>query len=289
MLSAPLTPPAASCTRRQALGRLASLLALGLWPGVRSVRAGETEPFTFLVANDFHHRDAGCDAWFAALFRQMTAPRDAAFCLAVGDLADQGAPESLASLRHAASAAGLTFHPVPGNHDNDVEKNTRLYSTVYPERLNYAFAHGGWQFVGLDSTEGEKYKDTTISNETLQWLDRELPKLDPRRPTVVFTHFPLAQEVTMCPLNAEAVLERLLPFNLRAVFSGHFHGQTRHQRRESELVTNACCARVRSNHDGTNTKGYWKVRAEPDGSLHRDFVDFAPEIENNRDQSVLKF
>ena len=60
------------CTRRAALGRLAALLAAGLWPGaLRAGAAGfRAEAFTFAVTNDFHHHEPACDAWFAALFRR---------------------------------------------------------------------------------------------------------------------------------------------------------------------------------------------------------------------------
>jgi len=102
-----------------------------------------------------------------------------------------------------------------------------------------------------------------------------LPKLDPQKPTVVFTHFPLGAGVKMRPLNAEAVLERFLDFNLRGVFSGHYHARTAVAYRGIEVVTNACCARVRDNHDGSKGKGYFVVNGTPDGLLTREFVPFA--------------
>jgi len=41
------------------------------------------------------------------------------------------------------------------------------------------------------------------------------------------------------------------------------------------LLTNACCARVRGNHDGTKIKGYWLFRAELDGTFERTFIPFS--------------
>jgi hypothetical protein len=77
------------------------------------------------------------------------------------------------------------------------------------------------------------------------------------------------------PLNAEAVLERFLDFNLRGAFSGHYHAQTAVAYKGIEVVTNACCARVRENHDGTKAKGYFVANGTPDGTLTREFVPFA--------------
>ena len=64
--------PSSGCTRREALGRLAALLAAGLWPGALRAAAtgGQAEEFVFVAANDFHHHEPACDAWFTALFRQ---------------------------------------------------------------------------------------------------------------------------------------------------------------------------------------------------------------------------
>lgn len=266
-----------SCSRRAALGRLAALLAAGLWPGTVRAAASGAAPaagFTFVVANDFHHDTADCEPWFAALFRQMAAPGDVDFCLGLGDLAHKGQPESIAAVARLAKEAGLAFHAVPGNHDNDLKQDTSVYEQVLPGQRNYTLRHQGWQIVALDSTDGNKWGQTTVQPATFAWLDAELPKLDPRAPTIVVTHFPLASSVKYCPLNAEAVLARFETFNLRAVFGGHFHGQTFVQRGLASMVTNVCCGRVVGNHDGTTFKGYRRCHATVDGNLRWEFVEF---------------
>lgn len=268
----------ASITRRAALGQLGALLAAGLWPG--ALRA-EGRPLPgvgavrFAVLNDFHHDSADCDAWFRNLFKSVAAQGDLAFVAGLGDLANAGKPESIAAIKRLATAVRAPFYPVPGNHDNDLEENTRVYSEIFPGRLNYTWSEAGWQFVALDTTDGKKWGDTQVSAATLAWLKVELPKLDPKRPTVVLTHFPLGAGVKYRPLNAEAVLEHFLEFNLRGVFSGHYHAQTKVAYRWIDCVTNACCARVRDNHDGTKAKGYFVVRGSADGLLTREFVEFA--------------
>jgi hypothetical protein len=262
--------------RRKALGRLAGMLAAGLWPGsLRAALAGErADEFTFVVMNDFHHAESACDPWFAALFRQVAAHDGVAFCLGLGDLAHKGAPESIAAIGRLAQEAGLQFHATPGNHDNDVEENTAIFDRALPGQLNYRFEHRGWQFVMIDSTDGKKWGKTQIQPATLAWLDIEVPKLDPIRPLVVATHFPLASSTPLCPLNAEEVLGRFERCNLRLVFSGHHHGRTEVVRGNCSLVTNACCSRVVGNHDGTTAKGYWLCRTGGDGSVERKFVEF---------------
>ena len=274
--SGPTAPHVLS--RRGALGRLAGLLAAGAWPGAvgrAATAAGTERAVRFVVINDFHHEDADCDPWMEALFRQVARTEGAAFCLGLGDLANSGKRESLESMARLSALAGMPFHPTPGNHDLDESPVEGYYAEVFPERRNYTISLNGWQFVVVDTTDGAKWKDTTIAADTFDWLRDTMPSLDPEAPTVLATHFPLAAQVSMCPLNAENLLARFVGYNLRGVFSGHFHGQTANARGVLELVTNVCVSRVRGNHDGTNFKGYWVCDGLPDGALRREFVAFA--------------
>ena len=36
---------------------------------------------------------------------------------------------------------------------------------VFPGQLNYHCAHAGWQFVGLDTTQGTDFADTLIGKD----------------------------------------------------------------------------------------------------------------------------
>lgn len=261
-------------SRRELLRRSpAALLAAGLWPGRLAAGDPTTEAFSFLVVNDLHSLDKRCHPWFEKVVRQMTGHAEKpAFLLAAGDLANDGTAEQLSPLKDILAGLKLPVYPVPGNHDFTDKSERKAYDDLYPNRLNYALDHGGWQFVALDTTEGTKWQDTTISAGTLKWLDDHLPKLDRKKPLVVFTHFPLGDGVKMRPKNADAVLKRLMPYNLRAAYSGHFHGFTEKTAGNAVLTTNRCCAFARGNHDGTKEKGYFLVGAK-DGKLTRTFVE----------------
>jgi 3',5'-cyclic AMP phosphodiesterase CpdA len=269
---------AAAATRRRALGGFGSLLALGAWPASLAA-AGKSgppacRPIRFVVANDLHHQNAGCDPWMEALFRSIATAKGAEFCLGLGDLADQGKRESLETIKRLSGLAGMPFHVVPGNHDLDESPVEGFYAEVFPGQRNQVLRYGGWQVVLIDSTEGNKWQDVTISATTLAWLDETLPALDPLAPTVLGTHFPLAAGVKMCPRNADAVLARFIGHNLRGVFGGHFHGRTSSPRGDIRLVTNACVSRVRDNHDKTPEKGYLVVDGDAAGVLAVEFVEF---------------
>jgi len=264
-------------TRREALLRLSatSLLSLGLWPGCQSpgANAGAGRRFRFIVVNDLHHASAACDPWFAALVRQMKTHARIDFTLVLGDLADTAEPASHAAIRDHFSALGHPYFVQIGNHDHRSAWDRSSYEQTFPGRLNYQFDHAGWQFLGLDSTEGTQADRTQVQPATLGWLDDRLRRLDRRRPTVVFTHFPMGAGVKMAPLNSEAVLNRFRDFNLQGVFSGHYHAYTLRQSGAADILTNRCCSRIRGNHDQSREKGYWLMTAEA-GRVTREFVEF---------------
>ncbi|MBN2507442.1 MAG: metallophosphoesterase [Verrucomicrobia bacterium] len=298
-------------TRRAALKRLGAgtLLALGLWPGALHARAKTgSRPFRFVVVNDTHYMSEACGAWLEGAVRLMRRERPE-FCLLAGDLTEYGRRDDLAAVRDIFAGLGVPTFVQIGNHDyragsdgfvREPERRSlraprdarraapgrsrslgawsyspgdrAAYMKLFPRRLNYAFEHGGWQFVGLDTTEGIFYQNTTIQSHTLRWVDDHLAKLDRAKPTVVFTHFPLGAKVRYRPINAEALLERFRNVNLRAVFSGHFHGFTERHAGAVTLTTNKCCALKRSNHDGTQERGFFVCVAE-DNHIQRRFVE----------------
>ena len=259
-------------TRRDFISRT----TLAVAASASSLVAEDAKGFRFIAANDLHYDTGPCREWFTAMVEQMKASApDAAFCLLCGDLANTGQKDSLAAVKEIFGALGVPLHTVPGNHDiTDGDESRENYDAVFPDKLNYRFEHAGWQFVGLDTTMGTKYDKTTISDTTLAWLDSELPKLDAAKPTVCFTHFPLGEKVTHTPLNAAAVVERLVKVNLCGVFSGHWHGASETAAGHGIMTTNRCCARVRGNHDKSPLKGWFVCEAKADGTMERKFVEF---------------
>ncbi len=228
--------------RRQMLRLSAgSLLAAGLWPGALPAEGTkDSAEFHFLVVNDVHYLDKGCGQWFAKVIGQMKIDKP--------------------------------VHVVVGNHDYLTQEDRKAYEKNFPDRINYHFEHGGWQFVALDTTEGQITRGTTINQTTLQWLDKTLPGLDKKKPLVLFTHFPLGPLVIGRPKNANALLNRFKEYNLQAVYCGHWHGFTERKVKDTVLTTNRCCSYRRQNHDGTKEKGYFLCHAK-DGKIERKFVE----------------
>ena len=250
-----------------------TLLTLGLWPGaLRAEGTGNSGRFHFIVANDIHFMSDRCAAFLERVLEKAKAGPKPDFCLLAGDLTDHGKASEFTAVKESFQRLGTPCCPVIGNHDYLKQNDRSDYETVFPGRLNYHFEHQGWLVVGLDSTEGLKYNNTAIHSSTLQWLDDNLPKLDKKSPLVLFTHFPLGENVIYRPSNTDAVLERLRGHNLRAVFSGHYHAFTERHAGEITLVTNRCCSISRANHDNSKEKGFFLCEAK-EGVVTRTFVE----------------
>jgi hypothetical protein len=261
-------------TRRQLLrASPGALLAAGLWPGALSGRDAEAPALSFAVLNDLHCVDRACGAWLAGVVKRIKAlPEKVELCLVAGDLAEHGRPAQLTAARDALRGLGLPVRVVIGNHDYQKGDDRRAYEEVFPGSLNYTFEQRGWQFVGLDSSHGLRWRDVSVQPATLKWLEGARAKLDRRRPLVVFTHFPLGAGVPNRVSNADAVLGLLKGHNLRAVFGGHYHGLTERAVGPVVLTTNRCCSLRARNHDGSREKGFFVVTAR-DGRLARRFVE----------------
>src|SRR3954447_13303758 len=253
-----------------------ALLAAGLWPGA-ALAAGEAgaagEDFTFLCVNDLHYFDHRCVPFFEQMVRQMKATDSKPdFCLIVGDFAEDGTAAQLGAMRDLLKTLGMPTWCVIGNHDYVTLDERKPFEELFPDAFNYTFEHKRWQFVGLDTTQGRRATNTVVADSTLGWLKDNAPKLDGKRPTVLFTHFPLGFLVPGRPRNADAVLEPFFDLNLRAVFNGHFPGLTERRRWQATVTTDKCCSFHHANHDGTKEKGYF-VCTTKEGKIGRSFVE----------------
>ncbi|HEX4086498.1 MAG TPA: metallophosphoesterase, partial [Chthoniobacteraceae bacterium] len=237
-----------SLTRRDAI----RLLGLGLGAAALPSSAAAAAPggFRFIVVNDVHCRDERCHPWMRKIVASMKRHQPA-FCLVNGDLCENGTVEQLTAVRQIFTGLGVPLYATLGNHDYFGNNGHAPFNSIFPNSLNYHFEHQGWQFVGLDSTDGRKVFLTMVQRSTLAWLDANLPKLDRAKPTVVCTHFPLGDGVLCRPINAGEILSRFDGFNLRGTFSGHWHGYAERHFEHAEVINSRCSSWWRQNNDGS--------------------------------------
>jgi 3',5'-cyclic AMP phosphodiesterase CpdA len=253
----------------------AALLSAGLWPGTLAAQDVSSSDFDFICVNDLHYVDENCVPFFQKMIAKMkSAAPGAKLLLIVGDLCENGTPQQLAGIRDVLRTFDIPTKVVIGNHDWTTQTDRKAWNEIWPDSINYTFDHGGWQFVALDSSDGVKSSGTSILQPTLDWVDQTLPKLDKKRPMVLFTHFPLGPYVVYRLGNADAVLERFKEYNLRAVFNGHFHASTERTWGDFLITTDKCCSFRRNNHDRSPETSFFACRAKG-GKVVREFVQVA--------------
>ncbi|HEV8378814.1 MAG TPA: metallophosphoesterase [Tepidisphaeraceae bacterium] len=251
-----------------------TLLASAAWPGALWADDSVGENFGFLVVNDLHFFDKNCVPYFEKVIASMAATKEPMdFCIIAGDLSESGSAEQISAVRELFKGLKMPLYTVPGNHDYTPKNDRSAYEQLMPKMMNYTLEHKRWQFVALDSTDGTKAK-VAILKPTLDYVAETTPKLDKKRPTILFTHFPLGDKVTNRATNADAVLEQFKPTNLRAIFGGHYHAFTERKFGDATVTTNRCCSFHVKNHDGTKEKGYFVCQAK-EGKVERKFVEVA--------------
>lgn len=262
-------------SRRALLKLTASgLLTWGLWPGALHAGDKNTTPFRCAILNDLHYFNDQCAPHFQRLVTTLNATSPALdLVIIAGDLTDNGTPAQNSALRDLLATLKMPFYVIPGNHDHRTQTDRQPFEQSFPKSINYTFDGNGWQFLGLDTTDGQKFDKVATPQATRDFLDQTLPRFDKERPLIVFTHFPLGPTAKYRLTDAEAFLERLKPFNLRHIFSGHYHAFTEKQFQGAPVTTNRCCSFHRNNHDGTKEKGYFLCTAA-DATLTRTFIEF---------------
>jgi 3',5'-cyclic AMP phosphodiesterase CpdA len=264
-------------SRRRLLQTSAStLLAAGLWPGRLFAAEKDSGAFDFVIINDIHAIDDADGKWLvdvvAKSIREQAEKPD--FVIIAGDLTEDGSAKQMGAVKAAMATLKLPLHVVIGNHDYVPKtKDRRPYEQAFPKGINYHFEHKGWNFVGLDSSDGTKAQ-VNVLPATLNWVDVNLRKIDKARPMLLFTHFPLGPGVKNRALNADALLGKFKGHNLSCVFGGHHHGFTETKVGGTVLTTNRCCSLTKGNHDGTKEKGYF-VCSGKDGKVGARFVQVA--------------
>lgn len=190
---------------------------------------------TFFVASDSHFGAPGMTEANRSLIQQMNdlpgteypaeiggrvdTPRGV---LVTGDTTDNGLLEEFAefeSFYGRTGKDGLLRYPVfesIGNHDVTAESPIKQRAKQRHGGINYSWDWSDLHLVCLDM-----YPDAA----TREWLARDLQRLDPRRPLILFFHYSLEGRWSgfWPPEDKEAFGDAIAGRNVLAIFHGHEH------------------------------------------------------------------
>ncbi|RPH89315.1 MAG: metallophosphoesterase [Calditrichaeota bacterium] len=188
------------------------------------------------------------------------------------------------------------WYPESGVHADHAEYGKKMFQNRLGKGATYrSFDYKSWHFILLDAvslTPDRRYEGR-IDSLQMDWLQKDLQRLEPSTPIVLCTHIPLVSvygQMTHGPLYAfsagEVVtnaLELLALFkerNLRLVLQGHFHEVEEIVYQGTRFITAGavCGAWWQGARDGF-PEGFVNVKIK-NGDVSWDYLTFGWSAEN---------
>lgn len=270
-------------SRRQFIGLSAAGLALGgcetlglneLPTPTMPFGGGPEGPFTFATVGDLHVLDARSTGIVNRAVKSINENNSVHFTTVLGDLGTDGTYAEMSLAKASLAKLNRPYFTIPGNHDVDPTATEDEYANYVShfEDTQWREEESDWAFIGLDTCNGAA-SDVTVPDERMEWLQKQIGKINAKRPIALLAHHPFNPNTKAYRVqNAEAVLELFAGHNLRLVATGHYHGNQVEERDGVLFTTTACCSTTRNNFDGTEAKGYRLFIQQDDGSLTTEFV-----------------
>lgn len=155
----------------------------------------------------------------------LTAPRPT-LAIATGDITEFGFPgvtEEVVDLYF--SDLGMPVYLAPGNHDNTQVAMPSYWRRHYGGQ-NYSFDSQGCHFIGLNSASLQD-PNPSFGEEVLTFLEKDLEKVRPSTPVVVYFHHPLKSGEFASPYDTDRLLDALRRHNVILLLVGHGHAAVR--------------------------------------------------------------
>ncbi|MCS7033721.1 MAG: metallophosphoesterase, partial [Phycisphaerae bacterium] len=183
--------------------------------------------FRFIHTSDTHvnpHRTQDSNAARnEELFREISGlqPRPA-MAINTGDVVEVGSQLEYALLRERLKSMTVPCYHTPGNHDtrwNPLGKEGFVRGTGQP--LFQHIEHEGVHFFLLDSTVLLEHWGH-ISQQQLDWLQRELDRIGPEPPVVLAFHHWIGRDKVQVD-NEQDLIDLVEPYNVVLWLNGHGH------------------------------------------------------------------
>jgi plastocyanin len=166
----------------------------------------------------------------AAIAKIKAAPEQPSFVLHTGDLTHLSKPAEFDTLQQVLGELSMPVFYVPGEHDV-LEDDGRSYLQRFGKGTQgagwHSFDQGGIHFIGLVNVVNLKAGGLgSLGAEQLEWLEKDVKRLESSTPIVVFAHIPLWSvypEWGWGTDDSERALAYLKRFGSVSVLNGHIH------------------------------------------------------------------
>ena len=184
--------------------------------GVAAAQGAKVTPFRFALISDSHlysMKDHKFDKSMEDAVAQVNALSPAVdFVAYLGDIAQNGTEDQLAKGRQILGKLKAPLKVIPGEHDWYLDMGAAWRGMFGPD--TWSFDHKGVHFIGMNSIlvkdfwtgpglaprqrmeamemlEGEIGGLWGVGDRAVEWLAKDVAKLSPATPVVIFTHSPL--------------------------------------------------------------------------------------------------
>lgn len=229
-------------------------MGLLIMPTILFAQKSANDEFSFIFMSDIHIKD---DPQILSSYRKAIAKANTLspdFVLSGGDQVfdvmrgNAGMADSLFTLlKQENKALKAPMYTTVGNHDLfGIYKESTTDSThpyykyaLYEKHLGktyHSFDNKGWHFIVLNDLDvkDQKYFGS-FDNAQLEWLKKDLEKINKNTPVVIVMHIPLVSVQFQVQqrrdgavpepavVNKYKLFEILEPYNLKIVLQGHLH------------------------------------------------------------------
>ena len=183
-----------------------------------SVLTGQSH-FRFAHITDTHIGNATAAEDLQRTVDDINSLNGVSFVLITGDVTEAGFDDELRNAKQILDRLNLPWYIIPGNHDMKWSGSGGYsFQKIFGyERVVFDFQ--GNLFIGMHQGPLLKMGDGHWSPQDIRWLDSVLSRTSRTQPIFFFTHYPLNSEIA----NWFDVLDKLKPYNIKAVLFGHGH------------------------------------------------------------------
>ena len=179
------------------------------------------KPFRFAFLSDTHigSPNGGAEEDLRRTVADINQMTDIAFVVITGDITELGTDAEIKLAKEILSELKVPYYIIPGNHDSGwSESGGVTFGKVFGYD-KFIFDYNGITFLGCASGPFVRMSDGHIPRDAVVWLDKELKKIDPKKPIIFLNHYPLDKDLD----NWYEVIDRLKQHNTLAALCGHGH------------------------------------------------------------------
>src|SRR6478735_3981167 len=179
------------------------------------------KPFRFAFLSDTHigSPNGGAEEDLRRTVTDINQMTDIAFVVITGDITELGTDAEIKLAKEILSELKVPYYIIPGNHDSGwSESGGVTFGKVFGYD-KFVFEFNGITFLGCASGPFVRMSDGHVPRDAVVWLDKELKKIDPKKPIIFLNHYPLDKDLD----NWYEVIDRLKQHNTLAALCGHGH------------------------------------------------------------------